>query len=613
MSGGESLPMPTVDDDSNDEAGPAPPPGLDKPKKKRKVLEFQHVYLDNLPCAGMYERSYMHQNTVTHVLFTKNNFLVTASSEGHIKFWKKKHGEIEFIKRYIAHMGPVTALSASLDGAWLASISSKDCVANVFDVVNFDMVNRLQLDFSPACIEWVHGTTSSKPLFALGAVSDALIRIFDSRGDKGTPLTTVSVHSAPVTMMRMHPQLNAVISTDTKGMIEMWDVISHKLPAGVRFQFKSQTDLYDLAKCKTKAYSLDLSPDGEIFACVCGDQQIRFWKCLTGKLYKMLDESLAAASAAQAQEGPLQLDALDFGKRMSVEKELIKEMGAGTNAGLHPNVVFDQSGKIVMYAALTGVKIVNLVENKVVRILGKPENFRFLSLSLSLGASGKNAQTAKALEVDPTICATGFGRSRFYLFSRREPSDGAQARDVLNEKPQNELLAAAATTKASLLGKGAVIHTTMGDITVRLYPDECPKTVENFCTHSRNNYYNGVLFHRIIKGFMLQTGDPLGDGTGGTSIWGSEFEDEFHRSLRHDRPFTLSMANAGPNTNGSQFFITTVPTPWLDNKHSVFGRCVKGMDVVQLIENVKTSKDDKPFDDISIVNIRILDHAPTAK
>ena len=84
--------------------------------QEAKVLEFQHVYLDNLPCAGMYERSYMHQNTVTHVLFTKNNFLVTASSEGHIKFWKKKHGEIEFIKRYMAHMGPVTALSASLDG-----------------------------------------------------------------------------------------------------------------------------------------------------------------------------------------------------------------------------------------------------------------------------------------------------------------------------------------------------------------------------------------------------------------------------------------------------------------------------------------------------------------
>ena len=118
---------------SDEEAGPAPPPGKDKPKKKRKVLEFQHVYLDNLPCATMYERSFMHQNNVTHVEWTKSNFLVTASSEGHVKFWKKKAGEIEFIKRYCAHLGPVSGIAAAKDGVWLATISSKDCVANIFD------------------------------------------------------------------------------------------------------------------------------------------------------------------------------------------------------------------------------------------------------------------------------------------------------------------------------------------------------------------------------------------------------------------------------------------------------------------------------------------------
>ncbi len=105
---------------------------------------------------------------------------------------------------------------------------------------------------------------------------------------------------------------------------------------------------------------------------------------------------------------------------------------------------------------------------------------------------------------------------------------------------------------------------------------------------------------------MIQTGDPTGIGTGGESIWGGEFEDEFHPRLRHDRPYTVSMANAGPNTNGSQFFVTVVPTPWLDNKHTVFGRVVRGMEVAQSISNAKCHpKTDKPYDDISIVSVTV--------
>jgi len=145
----------------------------------------------------------------------------------------------------------------------------------------------------------------------------------------------------------------------------------------------------------------------------------------------------------------------------------------------------------------------------------------------------------------------------------------------------------------------------MGDFHLQLFPESAPKACLNFIQHSKKSYYNGVIFHRIIKQFMIQTGDPLGNGTGGQSIWGKDFEDEFDPSLKHDRPYTVSMANAGPNTNGSQFFITVIPCPWLDNKHTIFARVYKGMDVIEKLSQVKTDRFDKPIDDIKILSISI--------
>ena len=181
----------------------------------------------------------------------------------------------------------------------------------------------------------------------------------------------------------------------------------------------------------------------------------------------------------------------------------------------------------------------------------------------------------------------------------------------------------------------ATMKTNMGDIKIRLFAELAPKTVENFTTHSKNGYYDGLIFHRVIKDFMIQGGDPEGTGCGGESIWGKRFEDEFCVDL-HNLRGALSMANAGPGTNGSQFFIVQAQevdpgliqqmamlgdrgfpaetvenykavggTPWLDFKHTVFGQVFEGMDVVDAIANVKTGRGDKPVEDVIINSIEI--------
>jgi len=148
------------------------------------------------------------------------------------------------------------------------------------------------------------------------------------------------------------------------------------------------------------------------------------------------------------------------------------------------------------------------------------------------------------------------------------------------------------------------IETTMGDIQVELYPAEAPKTVNNFITLAKKGFYDGLIVHRVIPDFMIQTGDPTGTGRGAA---GYDFEDEFSPKLRHDRPGVLSMANSGPNTNSCQFFITEVPTPWLDRKHSIFGQVTGGMDVVKAIAHAPADHHDKPKKPILMKKVIVLE------
>jgi cyclophilin family peptidyl-prolyl cis-trans isomerase len=148
----------------------------------------------------------------------------------------------------------------------------------------------------------------------------------------------------------------------------------------------------------------------------------------------------------------------------------------------------------------------------------------------------------------------------------------------------------------------AIMETSMGTIDVELYEDKAPLTTENFIKLAEKGYYNNLTFHRVIPNFMIQTGDPRGDGTGGP---GYVIKDEFGLGLKHNQSGILSMANAGPNTGGSQFFITTVPTPWLDGKHAIFGHVVKGQDVVNNISMARRNSQDKPLTPIIIKKVTI--------
>lgn len=148
----------------------------------------------------------------------------------------------------------------------------------------------------------------------------------------------------------------------------------------------------------------------------------------------------------------------------------------------------------------------------------------------------------------------------------------------------------------------AKFETTKGNFTVELFEDKTPVTAKNFIDLANKGFYNGTLFHRVIDNFMIQGGDPQGNGTGGP---GYTIPDEFHPSLKHTGPGLLSMANRGPNTGGSQFFITLAPTPWLDNKHAIFGKVIEGLDVVQKIGKVKTGANDKPVEDVVVKKITI--------
>ncbi|TRZ08244.1 hypothetical protein HGM15179_018862 [Zosterops borbonicus] len=446
--------------------------------------------------------------------------------------------------------GVIESIAVSSEGALFCSVGD-DKAMKVFDVVNFDMIKMLKLGYHPGQCEWVY------------CPGDAISSVATSEKRNNQPLHVFyKLHMSLLTQICLNP----VYKVKSR-MIEYWTGTPHeyKFPKNVNWEYKTDTDLHEFAKCKAYPSSISFSPDGKKMATLGSDRKVRIFCFLMGKLMRVFDESLSMFT--ELQQMRQQLPDMEFGRCMAVERELEK-----VNAVRLINIFFYETGHFVLYGTMLGIKVINVETSRCIFILGKQENIRMMQLALFQGVAKKHRAAItiemkasenpvlQNIQADPIVICPAFKKTRFYMGDMKSADSD---RDVFIEKPsKEEVMAATRAEGPKRVSDSAIIHTSMGDINIKLFPVECPKTVENFC------------------GFMIQTGDPTGTGMGGER----------------------------PNTNGSQFFITVVPTPWLDNKQSVFGWVTKKMEVVQRISNVKVNpKTDKPYENISIINITVKD------
>jgi peptidylprolyl isomerase domain and WD repeat-containing protein 1 len=546
-------------------------------KSKDKDNSAQQL-LKEIPTSSHYQISFMHKKTVTHVITSnRHGYVITACEEGIVKFWKRTSMTVpeqqqhvagkdkdattpclEFVKSFTAHIGPLAALVIDPAEDTIASIGKEDGLIKFYDVSTFDATSMIK---SKDGTKFGRAATflqdASKEL--LLAISDATSgTIFVYSVSTLDLVQKMTLHSKPVTAMAYNPHHMCCVSGDELGILEVWDTTQGtkrgevvgapctKLRnTGLEYPSKMNTDLYSLAKKKTFPRSICMT--SRYFVVYSSDHKVRVFDLLSGKVEVRYDERLSVYANKSESFG---MDSIEFGPRAAKEREMEDQ-----HKSLPSDLVrMDPSEKLLFVSTMIGIKVIDWKKNKMLKVIGKADasQYRFLSFCLCLGdpkmdqqmqlARGAATSTAvgdKKIENNSLVVAVAYQQRRFYVFSHLDPfSDNEQGdsdvnRDIWNEAPtaQDQLLASEGTTGGRSKAKSnakAILRTTMGDIHIKLFP-EVPKTLENFCEHARSGYYDGVIFHRVIANFMLQTGDPLGDGTGGESIWGGEFEDEFVR------------------------------------------------------------------------------------
>jgi len=521
--------------------------------------------------------------------------------DGFLKFWNVAQPSVsaapssskampdlrlELLRTVRAHASPILEVVASHNNQFVTSFG-EDGSTRIFDASSTELLGSAQLNQErPSCACFL-----GDEALAIGSFESDQLLI--SSRESLEVIKTVTLE-APISKLCYSPVHSLLIVALKNGPI-----VSYSYSRETQSLTRLETTFDDLNE--TMATSMGLSPDNSLLAVFGADGIIRIFKTASGKLYRKYDESLSFYQRTVPEFDK-------EGREQSFQDEPFRQTQRRTS------LLFDESGSFLLFPCPTGgIKVLNTVTNKLARIIGASENLRFISLAFMQGVRPL-LSLQQASSLNPTLqdqssnsdiflFATAHSKNRFYIFSRSELEQDTE-RDVMNERLTFDK--SSANSRGKSLPSKMVMRTTMGDIYLTLYPEYAPLAVENFVTLAKRGYYNGLLFHRVIKGFMIQSGDPLGDGTGGSSIWDKDFKDEFHPSLRHDQPYTLSMANAGKNTNGSQFFITSVKTPWLDDKHTIFGRVTKGKDVINRIEASPADKLDKPLQDIKIYEIEIM-------
>ena len=611
--------------------------------KEEENTELTNIDLSltYLPMTNNYSKSYLQSDIIDNIYCTnKTDFIFTTSYDGVIQFWKKLPKGIEFVKKFNAHQNRISGTSINKDGNLICTCSHKDLFIKIFDIINFFLLDYISLKYYPFLCEFIIADPKSiNSIIALSEKDKGIIHILDINKKKEISLVTIHENSI-ITNIKFNYKYNICLSSSNTGLIEYWskshasnnhslndinyiygkeennetieDQIKFDFPKhSIKFKFKSQTDLfklYDKTK-KNPIINLTLSPQNNLFGIIDKSYNIYIFNFLTAKIIFKMNIAYI----------PQENENLN-NKFITIEKDIEKNIETQNQ----PNIQFDESETYIYYPSWEGIKLINIKTSQLIKVIGKKEKLRFISLCLFQGESLKNKSgiitESKMLSlnnqninsdkiIDPLLLTTSYKSNRFYIFSKEEPDNKVQ-RDIMNEeidegKNKTQSNKASKNKENISLPEKAVIDTTKGEIFLKLFVNECPKTTKNFVTLGKRGYYDGLIFHRVIKNFMIQTGDPRGNGTGGESIYGKPFKDEFNENLKHEA-FTVSMANSGPDTNGSQFFITTVPCHWLDNKHTVFGRVYDGTDVVKVIEDTKVDKHNKPYEDIKIVTIRFL-------